>query len=53
MKPDYKLSPEAEHDIDDITTFIAHENQRAAHDFVDALYDSFELLAEYPHFRAC
>lgn len=49
MKPNYELSFEAEHDIDDIITFIARENQHAAHDFVDALYDSFELLAEHPH----
>jgi plasmid stabilization system protein ParE len=36
MKFDYYLSPEAEHDIDEIVTYIAQENPTAAHTFLDS-----------------
>lgn len=49
MKFEYYLSLEAEQDIDEIVTYIAHENPKAAHTFLDALYETMEKLAEFPH----
>lgn len=48
MTASYVLSPAAEQDIEELITYIAAENTQAAYDFVDALYDSFEKLAEHP-----
>ena len=48
MTASYVLSPAAEQDIEELITYIATENTQAAYDFVDALYDSFEKLAEHP-----
>jgi plasmid stabilization system protein ParE len=48
------LSPSAEKDIDEIVTYIAEENPKAAHTFLDTLFDAMEKLTEYPdmgHFR--
>jgi len=44
----YVLSLAAEQDVEEIISYIATENIQAAYDFVDALYDSFEKLAENP-----
>lgn len=48
MNASYVVSPIAEQDIDEAITYLAKENPKAAHDFVDALYDSFEKLANNP-----
>lgn len=48
MSTSYFISPIAEQDIDEAITYLAKENPKAAHDFVDALYDSFEKLADNP-----
>ncbi|OGT46134.1 MAG: hypothetical protein A3E82_00520 [Gammaproteobacteria bacterium RIFCSPHIGHO2_12_FULL_38_11] len=48
MSASYFISPIAEQDIDEAITYLAKENPKAAHDFVDALYDSFEKLADNP-----
>jgi plasmid stabilization system protein ParE len=45
----YVLSPIAEQDIDEIISYLALENPEAAYDLVDALYDSFEKLAQNPY----
>ena len=42
------LSPMAEADMEDVIIFIAQHNAKAAHDFVDSLYSTFDRLAEYP-----
>ena len=49
MKFGYYLSPEAENDIDEIITYIAQENPKVAHTFLDTLYDAMEKLSENPH----
>lgn len=49
MRFGYYLSPEAEHDIDEIITYIAQENSSAAHTFLDALYNAMENLSDNPH----
>ena len=36
----YFISPVAEEDIDETITYLAKENPKAAHDLIDALYDS-------------
>ncbi len=46
MATNYVLSSIAEQDIDEVITYIAQENSQAAYDFVDALYESFEKLAD-------
>lgn len=48
MSASYFISPIAEQDIDEAITYLAKENPKAAHDFIDALYDSFEKLADNP-----
>ncbi len=48
MSASYFISSIAEQDIDEAITYLAKENPTAAHDFVDALYDSFEKLADNP-----
>lgn len=49
MATNYVLSLIAEQDIDEAITYIAQENTQAAYDFVDALYESFEKLADSPY----
>lgn len=49
MTANYVLSLIAEQDIDEVITYIAQENSQAAYDFVDALYESFEKLADNPY----
>lgn len=49
MATNYVLSSIAEQDIDEVITYIAQENSQAAYDFVDALYESFEKLADNPY----
>lgn len=44
----YLISQIAEQDIEDIITYIAEENPKSAHEFIDALYDSFDHLVENP-----
>ena len=48
MTAKYFLSAYAEQDIDEVITYLANENPQAADDFVDALYDAFNKLAENP-----
>lgn len=48
MTAKYFLSAYAEQDIDEVITYLANENPKAANDFVDALYDAFNKLAENP-----
>jgi len=48
MKFGYYLSPEAEHDIDEIITYIAQENPTTAHTFLDAVYETMEKLSDNP-----
>ena len=48
MSSRYILTKSAENDIDDIVTYITQDNANAAYDFIDALYDSFELLCDNP-----
>jgi plasmid stabilization system protein ParE len=42
------LSPAAESDIDEVITYLAQENPKAAYSFLDALYDAMEKLANNP-----
>jgi len=49
MRFGYLLSAEAEHDIDEIITYIAQENPTAAHTFLDSLYEAMEKLSDNPH----
>lgn len=49
MTTGYILSKIAEQDIDEVITYIAQENVQAAYKFVDALYNSFEELANNPY----
>lgn len=48
MAAKYFLSAYAEQDIDEVITYLANENPQAANDFVDALYEAFDKLAENP-----
>ena len=45
----YYLSPAAEQDIDEVITYLAQENPRAAHTFLDSLYEAMERLSVNPH----
>ncbi len=45
----YYLSPAAEQDIDEVITYLAQENLRAAYTFLDSLYDAMENLSANPH----
>ena len=49
MTSHYVLSEIAEQDIDDVIAYIAKENVQAAYEFVNALYDAFEKLADNPY----
>jgi plasmid stabilization system protein ParE len=44
----YFLSPIAEQDIDEIISFLAQENPKAAMKLLDALYEAMNMLAENP-----
>jgi len=44
----YRLSPEARRQIDEIGAFVADDNVDAALKIYDAFEDAFELLAENP-----
>lgn len=44
----YFLSPAAEQDIDEIVTYLAHENPTAAFKLLDSLYRAMERLADNP-----
>jgi len=44
----YYLSNAAEQDIDEIITYIAEENPKAAHGFLDELYNAMARLSDYP-----
>ena len=48
MTASYFLSAFAEQDIDELISYLAAENQKAADDLVDALYESFKMLADNP-----
>jgi plasmid stabilization system protein ParE len=44
----YFLSSVAEQDIDEIVSYIIHENPNAALRLLDALYEAMDILAENP-----
>lgn len=48
MTASYFLSAFAEQDIDELVSYLAAENQKAADDLVDALYEAFKKLADNP-----
>lgn len=45
---EYFLSAIAEQDIDEIVSYIAHENASAALTFLDTLYESMDMLSLNP-----
>lgn len=49
MQFSYYLSHEAEQDIDEIIIYIAQENPKVAHDFLDSLYNTAYNTAENPN----
>lgn len=49
MAAKYLLSQLAETDIEEVVTYLAQENTKAAYDFVDSLYDAFDKLTENPY----
>lgn len=44
----YCLSTIAEQDIDDIVSYIAHENPNAALKLLDTIYEAMDTIAENP-----
>lgn len=48
MQETYFLSEAAEQDIDDAITYLATENVKSAQNFLDALYQAFDQLADNP-----
>lgn len=42
------LSLAAENDLDEIITYLAKENSKAAHDFLDSFSVAIEKLSNYP-----
>lgn len=48
MKLNYFISDYAEKDIEEIITYIAEENPRAAKIFLDELFESMEKIASFP-----
>ena len=44
----YFLSSLAEKDIENVVDYLCEENLQSADDFIDALYDAFEKLAQHP-----
>ncbi len=45
---DYYLSLDAEQNIEEIITYMAQDNPKIAHDFLDLLYNIMSQLAENP-----
>lgn len=48
MTSAYFISTIAEQDIDEVIVYLADENPKAAHDFIDSLYSAFDLLSDNP-----
>lgn len=44
----YFLSHAAEQDIEEIITYMAGNNPKSAHIFLDELYDAMKNLSDYP-----
>lgn len=44
----YRLTPRAQQDLRDIWTNIAKDNERAADELLNRLFDKFELVARHP-----
>ncbi len=44
----YTISPAAERDIDEITSYIAEESINSALKLLDSIYEAFDMLAENP-----
>lgn len=44
----YYLSPIAEHDIDEIVSYLIQENPSAALKLLDSVYEAMDMLAENP-----
>ncbi len=49
MTKPYKLTTAAQDDLQEIWLYIAQNNPLAADHVEDALYDTFNILAENPH----
>ncbi len=47
---EFVLSKRAEADIDEIWTYIAHNDRQAADRQIDRIYDRFEMLVQQPEF---
>ena len=46
MTKTYYLSEAAHQDIDEIVTYIANDNSKAAHKFLDEIYSAMNKLAD-------
>jgi len=44
----YRLSRQADEDLDEIATFISNESPQAAEDVLNAMYDTLVSLANHP-----
>ena len=44
----WQASPEAEEDLIAARDFIAADNEQAARDFLDATFETFDRLAQFP-----
>ena len=44
----WQASPETDEDLIAARDFIAADNERAARDFLDAAFEAFDLLAQFP-----
>ncbi|MEI2298873.1 type II toxin-antitoxin system RelE/ParE family toxin [Ensifer sp. MJa1] len=49
---EYRLTPRAQRDLRDIWRNIAMDNERAADQLVNKLFDKFELAAAHPELGA-
>jgi plasmid stabilization system protein ParE len=44
----WRASPETDEDLIAARDFIAADNEQAARDFLDAAFEAFDLLAQFP-----
>lgn len=47
--PGYRLTKQSEQDLHGIWAYIARDNSGAADKFLEALFETFSRLSEYPH----
>jgi toxin ParE1/3/4 len=45
----YRLSPDAEKDLDEIAAYLARVSPTTAERVVDALHEAFAFLGQHPH----